>query len=82
MKVFPTKLDKITSKKGDEFVLLKGITAEGDTVEAFLSSDQAKEFKITDEHVLSSSQLKEVLGSFEPIEIFYNQRGRVESIKV
>jgi len=81
MQLIITQRQEITSRKGDNFVVYRGIADDGSTVEAFLTAQQATEFDIPSEAIVSKAQLKELFATLPVSDIEFNQRGRVQSLK-
>jgi len=75
-----TEVQKITSKKGDEYTIVRGVSENGSTIEAFLNDKQASEFKVSDLPKLTSDELAEIFKSFKPVDIDFDQRGRCVGI--
>lgn len=76
-----TSRQNITSKKGEEYVIFRGISQDGQTVEAFLTKAQADEFGIQNSAIMTPAQLKALFEKHPVVEIEFNQRGRVQSMK-
>jgi len=77
-------MDHITGKKdGKKWVILKVLAPDtGETLEKIIPSDVADKFGLKPEHALSKEQLNEAFGGFEPVEMFFDARGRLEEIRV
>jgi len=81
MEIVITSKQDITSKKGDKFVVYKGILQDGATVEAFLTAQQAEQFAIPEGAIATREQMKKVFQELPVCEIEFNQRGQVQTLK-
>jgi len=81
MKIILTSKQEITSKKGEQFVIYRGIDETGSTVEAFLPKARSDEFAISDGNIASKAQIKELFDTLPVCEIEFNQRGQVQALK-
>lgn len=82
MKVVLTYKQEITSKSGEKFVIYRGVSGSGDTVEAFLTQEQAERAGIPDTHILPPATIKALVEESRTVDVNFNQRGRVDSIDV
>jgi len=82
MKVIVTYKQDITAKAGQKYVIYRGISESGDMVEAFLTASQAEEFAIPDSVIASKAQVAELFRDMPAVDVEFNQRGRIDSIKV
>jgi len=80
MKVLLTQTQEITSKKGDKYVILRGISSDGGTVEAFLNAAQAQEFKAAELPKLTKEEVTEIQNGFKCVEMDFDQRGRLVEV--
>lgn len=81
MKIILTSKQEIQSKKGDQFVIFRGIDETGNTVEAFLPKSRAEEFAISDASIASKQQVKDLFLTLPVCEIEFNQRGQVLALR-
>lgn len=81
MKIILTNKQEITSKKGEQFVIFRGIDATGSTVEAFLPKAKADEFNIADGNIASKKQIADLFETLPVCEIEFNQRGQVQDLR-
>lgn len=83
MRLHLTALDVFTAKKsGVQWAKLSGVSAEtGETVEAMVEASKIEVEKVK-EAVLSPEELKEALGGYEPTQVFFDKRGRLDSVQV
>jgi len=83
MKIHITAFEVITAKKsGVQWAKISGLSAEtGETIEAMVEATKLDTEAIK-EAVLSPDELKEALGGFEPVQVFFDKRGRLDSVQV
>jgi len=81
MKVILTQRQELTSKKGGAFVILRGVAEDGSTIEAFLSGEQIEQFDVAPTAILKKSEIQRLFQELPAVDIEYNQRGRVVSIR-
>jgi len=77
-----TKKELVTSK-GKEYVIYKGISASGGTVEVFLPREKADEYDIPDDAIATPEDLDTFFGNANKVvNVQFNERGRVDSVEV
>lgn len=82
MRVVLTKIENIESKKGN-FVIYKGISESGSTIEAFVTKEQADTFAIPEKAAMSKDDIASMFANAETVvDISFDQRGRVDSVVV
>jgi len=85
MQVVFTKKTEVTSNKSGspvKYTIVHGISDSGEGVQLFLNQEQLSEYQITDAVVATPAQLKEIFESCPVVDVEFNQRGRVDSVKV
>jgi len=81
MEVVITSRTEITSKNGQKYFLYKGISKGGDTIEVFLNGDQEIEIGVPASARATAQQLEKLFTELPVIDVQFNQRGRLETIK-
>jgi hypothetical protein len=81
MNIHLTGFDIVTAKKtGTRWAKMSGVSSEsGEVIEVMMEADKLDEEAVK-KAVLSKEELKEAFGAFEPIQVFFDKRGRVDSI--
>jgi len=82
MQLAITKKVEIKSKAGQAFTILHGVAEDGETVQVFMNEAQAKEFDVPTGAIASAEQLKQLQSDLPVIDVDFNNRGRLVSIKV
>jgi len=82
MRVVITKKDRITSKKGENFTIFKGISESGDTVELFFQDTNTEDITVCDGVLADPASVQQLFKSEQPVDVQFNQRGRVDSVTV
>lgn len=81
MRVYLLGERRITSKKGDDYVIYDGVTASGRVISAFVPGAAA--LRESDVSYADKTQIAELLEQHLPsVEIEFNEQGRVESIDI
>lgn len=83
MKMYLTGVQEILAKKtGVKWVKLSALSAEsGETVDTMIEAEKVKDVEALKKSVLSSDELVEAFGGFEPVEVTFNMKGRVHSVE-
>jgi len=82
MKLHITSLGTLKAKSGVIWEKISGINSEtGEVVEAMVESAKLPNKEAVEKAVLSTAELKEAFGAFEPVQVFFDRRGRLDSIE-
>lgn len=76
-----TKRETVSSKKG-EFVIYKGISQSGATVELFLTPMEEEKYGLTPELVAEQVTIDAIFQAETVVEAHFNERGRLDSVEV
>lgn len=81
MQIHLTKVDEITAKKdGKVWVKLNGLSSDtGEVIEVMIPSEKVDVASLK-ESCLSAEELVDMFKDFEPIQVFFDKRGRVDSV--
>jgi len=80
MKVLITQKTKITSKKGANYVIVRGIAEDGGTVEAFLGQEQIDKFQPDNLEMMSDAERNDIFSDLKTVDMQFDQRGRLVNI--
>jgi len=81
--VFFSKTSVTSKKDGAKYEIYRGVAQDGQPVEVFLNEEQVRKFTIPAEGVVADQKvLAEVFDSAPVVDVEFNQKGRVESVKV
>jgi len=83
MRIHLTAFDVFDAKKsGVRWAKLSGVSAEtGETIEAMVEASKL-DVEAVKQAVLSPEEIKEAFGAFEAIQVFFDKRGRLDSVQV
>lgn len=80
MRIVLTYQREIKSKKGEQYTLLKGLDANGETIDIWLNKAQQEDFgKVL--VFADKTDLKDFLSQQPAVEVDFNQQGRLASIE-
>jgi len=83
MQIVITHRQNITAKNtGDKFLILRGISRSGDTVELFMNQEMQEKFPVSASAMVAPDALASFFDSVPTVEVEFNQKGRVESLSV
>jgi len=83
MKIILTSKQNIKAKTGQQYVKLSFLNIKtGESGDVFLTADQFASYNIPDASILSKENVDDVSWPIEPVDVEFNQRGRVESLTV
>jgi len=74
-----TKVEEINAKNGKAWVKISGLAVNGEVLETMLPKEEQDLTKLHKASI-SEDELKEAFGGFEPIQVFFDKRGRVASL--
>jgi len=81
MRVIITKKEEITSK-GKEYVVYKGISESGKTVDIFLSKQDANRYDIPDSVIADPASIKQLFSAETAVLANFDERGRLDTLTV
>lgn len=81
MKVIITSDSSFTSKKGEPWRKLTGITDTGAPVEVFLNKEQIQKFPVSGGAIVNQKQLDDMFQTLPVIEVSFDQNGRFVSLE-
>jgi len=82
VKIHITKVETIKAKSGVEWFKVSGVNADtGEVVETMVESAKLTNKEEVSKAVVSPKELQEAFGGFEPCQIFFDRRGRLDSIE-
>jgi len=82
MKMHITGLEKIVAKKsGVEWLKISAVSSEtGEVLETMIEAGKVPNKDDIEKAVIGKDELKEAFGAFEPVEVSFDKRGRLDSI--
>jgi len=81
MKSVLTSREVVESKKG-RWVLYKGVSSSGKTVELFLTPEEEEKYGLTEAIVAEKRSIDELFAAETIVEVNFNERGRIDSVQV
>jgi len=83
MKMILQEPIELTSKKGEKWVIYNVYAPSGEKViQVFLTPKQVEDYELADAPMVKTEELKEFLAQTAPVEVEFNERGRVESVSL
>jgi len=82
MKVILTKRNAITAKSGVKYGNYSGVAENGKAITLWLTEEQEKMFGVSEENCVPVEDVASFVRSSGPVDVYFDDTGRVESVAV
>jgi len=76
-----TLVEEFKGKDGRQWAKVSGITEKGTVVDVFTSKAEADAWELPVGAIVTKEQLAEIFKTLPVVEVVYNERGKVSTIK-